>query len=89
VLRKMAFRPSRPGGAIRPDRKVIGFPTDANQPAMRHRAMGISPGETMVDNVQVIHQRTESDCRFAAMCLIVDDFDAALKAITGPDFSDV
>jgi hypothetical protein len=75
-------------GAIRPSRKLIGFLTDANQPAIRHRAMGTSPGEIMVDNVQVIHQRTESDCRFAAMSLAVDDFDAAFKAITGSDFSD-
>jgi AraC-like DNA-binding protein len=74
-------------GTVRPGRRVIGFLTDAEQQGMQFRGLGVSPGEIMVDNFEVIHQRTEGSCRFGSMSLPLDDLDAACKAITGRECS--
>ena len=71
---------------IRPGRRVIGFLTAANQPMLQHCGMGISPRDIVICNRDVMHQRSEGDCRFGAMSLATDDFDAACIAITGHEF---
>ncbi len=48
-------------GTIRPGRRVIGFLTDANSPALQDSGMGISPGDVVVNNFDVTHQRTGGD----------------------------
>ena len=73
---------------IRPGRRVIGFLTAANQPTLQHCGMGISPRDIVICNRDVMHQRTEGGCRFGAMSLATDDFDAACIAITGHEFSE-
>jgi AraC-like DNA-binding protein len=73
---------------IEPGRKVIGFLTAANQPTLQHCGMGISPRDIVICNRGVMHQRTEGDCRFGAMSLATDDFDAACAAMTGHEFSE-
>jgi AraC-like DNA-binding protein len=72
---------------IRPGRRVIGFLTAANQPMLQHCGMGISPRDIVICNRDVMHQRTEGDCRFGAMSLATDDFDAACIAVAGHEFS--
>lgn len=73
---------------IRPGRRVIGFLTAANQPTLQHCGMNLSPRDIVICNCDVMHQRTEGDCRFGAMSLATDDFDAACTAITGHEFSE-
>jgi AraC-like DNA-binding protein len=73
---------------IRPGRRVIGFLTAANQPTFQHCGMGLSPRDIVICNRDVMHQRTEGDCRFGTMSLGTDDFDAACMAITGHEFSE-
>jgi AraC-like DNA-binding protein len=73
---------------IRPGRRVIGFLTAANQPTLQHCGMNLSPGDIVICNRDVMHQRSEGDCRFGAMSLATDDFDAACIAIAGHEFSE-
>src|SRR5258707_9181722 len=50
--------------------------------------MNLSPGDIVICNRDVMHQRSEGDCRFGAMSLTTDDFDAACRAISGHEFSE-
>jgi len=74
-------------GTIRPGRRVIGFLTDANSPALQDSGMGISPGDVVVNNFDVTHQRTGGDFCYGTMSLTTDDLDAACAAVTGQGFS--
>jgi AraC-like DNA-binding protein len=72
---------------VRPGRRVIGFLTNAHQPTLQSCGRDISPYDIVVSNYDVMHQRTGGDCRFGAMSLTTDDFDAACRAITGHECS--
>jgi AraC-like DNA-binding protein len=71
---------------IRPGRRVIGFLT-GEQPAIQHCGMDLSPRDIVICNYDVMHHRTAGNCRFGAMSLTTDDFDAACKAVAGREFS--
>jgi AraC-like DNA-binding protein len=71
---------------VRPGRRVIGFLTTTNQPTLQHCGISLSPRDIVICNHDVMHQRTKGDCRFGAMSLATDDFDAACIAITGHEF---
>ncbi len=73
-------------GAVTPKRKVIGFLTEARQPALHHRGEEISSTDIVI-NTGAMHQRTEGDCRYGGMSLSDDDFDAACQAITDREFA--
>jgi len=73
---------------IRPGRRIIGFLTAANQPTPQLCGMDISPRDIVICSHDVMHQRTEGDCRFGSMSLTTDDFDVACIAITGHEFSE-
>jgi AraC-like DNA-binding protein len=73
-------------GAIRPGRRVIGFLTDANLPAIRHRGMEVGYGDIIVNTEDLMHRQTESKCDWGSMSLTLDDFDAAYKAIVGNEY---
>jgi AraC-like DNA-binding protein len=45
--------------------------------------MDLSPHDIVVGNYDVMHHRTGGDCRFGAMSLTTEDFDAACKVIIG------
>lgn len=66
-------------GQITSDRKVIAFLTGEQAPFL-HRGVDLSPDDIVVCNYDVMHHRTEGDCRFGAMSLTVDDFDNACKS---------
>src|SRR5258708_25523387 len=72
-------------GAVTPKRKVIGFLTEARQPALHHRGEEISSTDIVI-NTGAMHQRTEGDCRYGGMSLSDDDFDSACQAITDREF---
>ncbi|MET4041000.1 helix-turn-helix domain-containing protein [Bradyrhizobium sp. RT6a] len=69
-------------------RRVIAFLT-GEQPTFLHRGRDLSLNEIVVCNYDVVHHRTEGDCRFGAMSLAPGDFDAACRAIAGDEFSGV
>lgn len=72
---------------IRPGRRVIGFLTADHQPGLQHCGIELSPRDIVVSNDDVMHHRTRGDCRYGAMSLATDDFDAACKAIIGHELS--
>jgi len=74
-------------GTVRPDRMVVGFLTNANEPGMTHCGMKASPGDIIVNSTDVMHRRTEAACHWGSMSLALDDFDAVFKAITGHEFA--
>jgi AraC-like DNA-binding protein len=49
--------------------------------------MDISPGDVVVNNFDVTHQRTGGDFCYGTMSLTLEDLDAACTAITGQEFS--
>ena len=67
-------------------RRVVGFLTDADQPSVQNCGREFSPQEIVVNGDDVMHHRTSGDCRFGAMSLTTDDFDAAYKAVVGHEF---
>src|SRR4051812_43200373 len=71
---------------IRPGRRVIGFLTDADQPSMQNCGRELSPREFVVNSDDVMYHTTHGDCRFGAMSLTTEDFDAACKALVGHEF---
>ena len=73
-------------GTVSPVRKVIGFLAGANDPAMVHCGVSVSPGDIIVNSTDVLHRRTEAACGWRSMSLALDDFDIACKAITGHEF---
>jgi AraC-like DNA-binding protein len=75
-------------GSMKPGRRVISFLTAANQPALHHCGVDVVPGEIIVNNVDMLHQRTGADLSLGGMSLKSDVFDAACKAITGREFSE-
>jgi hypothetical protein len=73
-------------GAVAPNRKVIGFLTEARQPAIYYRGHELSPHDIVV-NTDAMHVRWVGDCRSGGMSLPQEDFDAACQAITGSQFA--
>jgi AraC-like DNA-binding protein len=71
---------------VRPGRRVIGFLTDEDQPTLLHCGRDISPHDIVVTDYDVMHHRTEGECRYGAMSLTNDDFDDACNAIVGQEF---
>ena len=72
---------------IRPGRKAIGFLTATNQPKFHHCGIDISPHDIIACSHEVMHHRTEGDCRYGGISLTTDDFEAACCAIIGHEFS--
>jgi AraC-like DNA-binding protein len=72
---------------VRPGRRVIGFLTTADQPAVKQCGREISPHEIIVHNYDVMHHRTAGNCHYGAMSLATDDFGAAYKAVAGHELS--
>ena len=73
-------------GKVRPGRRIIGFLTDEDQPTLLHCGRDVSPHDIVFSDDDVMHHRTEGDCRYGGMSMTNDDFDAACKAIVGHEF---
>ena len=73
-------------GAGAPNRKVIGFLTEARQPAIYYCGHELSQHDIVV-NTDTMHVRWEGDCRSGGMSLPQEDFDAACQAMTGRQFT--
>jgi AraC-like DNA-binding protein len=71
---------------IKPGRRVISFLTKQHQPALQHCGMEVFPGNIIVHNFDVSHQRSDADFHYGTMSLTTDDLDTACKAITGHEF---
>ena len=71
---------------IKPGRRVIGFLTKTHQPDLHHCGMDVSAGDIIVNDFDIIHQRSGDDFHYGSMSLPLEDFDAAAKAISGLEF---
>src|SRR3984957_13914647 len=49
------------------DRLAIGFLTDERQPAMQHCGREVSPGDIVVNDFDVLHQKFGADIRYGAI----------------------
>jgi len=74
-------------GTMKAGRRIISFLTAAKPTAMQHRGMAVSHGEIIVNNSDVLHQRTGAGFRMGGMSLLTGDFDVAYRAITGREFT--
>lgn len=72
--------------AIKPGRRVIGFLTAAHPTALQHCGMEVSAGDIIVNDFDMVHQRSGADFRYGSMSLTHEDFDAAATAISGHEF---
>ncbi len=70
-------------GAVSPQRAVIGFLTDSDQPECRHCGTNVSPGDVIVDDQNQMHRQTGASCRWGSMSLTPDDLAAAGEALVG------
>jgi AraC-like DNA-binding protein len=68
------------------DRLAIGFLTDERQPAMQHCGREVSPGDIVVNDFDVLHQRFGADIRYGAISLTLDELHNACQAINGREF---
>ena len=70
-------------GAVSPERSVIGFLTDLDQPEYRHCGADVSPGAIIVDDHNEMYRQTKAACRWGAMSLKTEAFIATGTALTG------
>jgi AraC-like DNA-binding protein len=83
MLRFHQHLPQVNAASIRPGRRVVSFLTEQHQPALQHCGMDVLPGDLIVNDFDVIHQRFPADFHYGSVSLTTDDFDAACKAISG------
>jgi AraC-like DNA-binding protein len=74
-------------GVTKPHRAAIGFLTRANQPALLHCGMAVSPGDIVITDTDLMYRRTEANCDWGSMSLPEDDLDASCKALTGREYA--
>ncbi len=74
-------------GAVKPHRAAIGFLTRPNQPAMLHCGMTVSPGDIIINDIDLMYRRTEANCDWGSMSLPRDDLDATCQAVTGHEYA--
>src|SRR5258708_2341142 len=74
-------------GAVKPHGAAIGFLSRANQPAMMHCGMVVSPGEIIVNDTDLMYRRTEANCDWGSMSLSKEDLDAACQVVTGHEYA--
>jgi len=75
-------------GAMKPGRRVFTFLT-SEPAAMRHCGTDVMSGDIIVNSFDEIHQQTQAGFRLGSMSMTTGDFDAACKAITGREFSEI
>jgi AraC-like DNA-binding protein len=68
-------------------RVALGFLTDEHQPAMQHCGTEVSPGDIIVNDFDVLHQKFGADIRYSSMSLMLDELNDACQAITGRQFA--
>ena len=72
--------------AASPDRKAIGFLTEANASTLRHCGVEVLPSNILVYGDDVLHQRSSYDFRYATMSLPAKQFPVLCKTIMGREF---
>ena len=70
------------------ERAPIGFLAGANQPAVHHCGLEVSPGDIIVNgSCSAFQRRTSGPCDWASMSLTPNDLSATATAITGHDLA--
>ncbi|QOZ35901.1 hypothetical protein XH92_32925 [Bradyrhizobium sp. CCBAU 53421] len=71
--------------AVRPGRRSIGFLTQLDGAPMQHCGVDVAPGDIIIDKLDVSHQRSDANHRYASMSLTEDDLSATLATVVGSD----
>jgi AraC-like DNA-binding protein len=74
--------------AVRRGRQAINFLTEATSTTLQHCGVEISPGDIIINDHDVAHQRSNADLRSGAMSLSVDELNSAVESIIGRGFPD-
>lgn len=74
-------------GTMTAGRRIISFLTAAKPTAMQHHGLDVSPGDIILNNSDVLHQRTGAGFRIGGMSLPTGEFEVAYRAITGGEFA--
>jgi AraC-like DNA-binding protein len=72
--------------AVRRGRQAINFLTEATATTLQHCGVEILPGDIVVNDHDVVHQRSSANLRSAAMSLAVDELNSAAESIIGRGF---
>jgi AraC-like DNA-binding protein len=72
--------------AVRRGRRAITFLTEASCTTLQHCGVEIVPGDIIVNDYEVVHQRSNANLHSGAMSLAVDELNAAMESIVGRDF---
>jgi AraC-like DNA-binding protein len=72
--------------AVRRGRRAITFLTGATSTTLQHCGVEILPGDIIVNDYDVVHQRSNADLRSGAMSLAVDELNSAVESIIGRGF---
>ncbi|SRR5579871_1986612 len=69
-----------------PDRKAIGFLTEANASTLLHCGLEVLPNNILIYGCDVLHQRSSNDLRYGTMSMPAQDFPVLCKTIMGREF---
>jgi AraC-like DNA-binding protein len=69
--------------AIKRGRRSIGFLTGLDSSPFLHCGLKVSPGDIVVNRLDVVHQRSDANLHYGTMSLSTEEFDAAAETIIG------
>ena len=72
--------------AIKPGRRSIGFLAEPNSSPLLHCGLEVLHGDIVVNEFDVVHQRSNANFHYGTISLAIDDLDAAAEAIIGREF---
>jgi AraC-like DNA-binding protein len=72
--------------AVRRGRRAINFLTEATSTTLQHCGVEILPGDIIVNDYDMVHQRSNANLHSGAMSLAVDELNAAVESIIGRGF---
>ena len=68
------------------NRRSLSFLTEPDAPPLHYCGHEVLPGDIVNNRFDVAHQRSSADYRYGAISMPVDEFDAAVEALTGGSF---
>ncbi|MGY3621428.1 helix-turn-helix domain-containing protein [Bradyrhizobium sp. USDA 10063] len=69
--------------ASKPDRRSIAFLTESNSSPLQHCGLNVLPGDIIVNQFEVAHQRSGAGYHLGAMSLPTDELDTAMEVLIG------
>lgn len=73
--------------ACKPGRRSVTFLTAANSARLQHGGMEVSPGDIIVDGLDVAHRRSGPCLDYGSMSLPIDELDSLAASIEGKELA--